>query len=320
LDPSPLLQAIKEDPILRKRKLIAEAWDAVGLYQLGSFPKWGPWSEWNGRYRDIIRRFIKGSNDKAGLFANALCGSDFLYHNTTPLASINFITAHDGFCLRDLVSYQGKHNWANGEMNRDGCNHNDSWNCGIEGLTKDPHIIELRERQMRNFWLALFLSQGIPMILMGDEYGHTRHGNNNPYSQDNELNWFLWYELEDNPHIFLFVQSLIAFRKKHPELRQTHFISSEAIDWHGHHPNQPDWSQTSRFVAFSTKGAEKLYIAFNAHYLSADVELPPESAWKTIVNTQYSWGQQWFNGNGPTLGRSVQMPPHTALLAISSDV
>ena len=171
LDPSPLLQAIGQDPLLSKRKLIAEAWDAVGLYQLGSFPKWGPWSEWNGRYRDVVRKFLKGTNDKAGLFANALTGSDFLYHNATPLASVNFVTAHDGFCLRDLVTYQLKHNWPNGEMNRDGSNHNDSWNCGIEGLTQDPNIKALRERQMRNFWLALLLSQGIPMMLMGDEYG-----------------------------------------------------------------------------------------------------------------------------------------------------
>jgi len=291
LDPSPLIVAIKRDPILSQRKLIAEAWDAVGLYQLGCFPKWGPWSEWNGRYRDILRRFIKGSNDKTGLFANALFGSEFLYHNDTPLASINFITAHDGFCLRDLVTYQSKHNWPNGEMNRDGCNHNDNWNCGVEGLTKDPHIIELREKQMRNFWLALLLSQGIPMLLMGDEYGHTRHGNNNPYVQDNELNWFLWYELEENGHIFDFVQQLIAFRKKHPELHQAHFLASDSIDWHGHTPYQPDWSPTSRFVAFSTKGPKPLYIAFNAHFLTAEVELPSNCPWQTVVNTQYGWDQ-----------------------------
>src|SRR6185295_8565497 len=147
------------------------------------------------------------------------------YHSSSPLASVNYVTAHDGFCLRDLVTYQSKHNWPNGEMNRDGCNHNDNWNCGAEGLTKDPHINALRGQQMRNFWLALFLSQGIPMILMGDEYGHTRHGNNNPYPQDNEINWFLWYELEENEPMFQFVQSLIAFRKKHAEFRQTDFLT-----------------------------------------------------------------------------------------------
>jgi isoamylase/glycogen operon protein len=314
LDPSPLLAAIQQDPILSKRKLIAEAWDATGLYQVGSFPKWGPWSEWNGRYRDIIRRFIKGTNEKAGLFANALCGSDFLYAHYTPLASVNFITAHDGFCLRDLVTYQSKHNWANGEKNRDGSDHNDSWNCGAEGPTKDPNILALREQQMRNFWLALLLSQGIPMILMGDEYGHTRHGNNNPYVQDNELNWFLWYELEEKQPIFQFVQDLITFRKNHPEFRQTHFLSSQAIDWHGYHPFQPDWSPTSRFVAFSTKGEKRLYIAFNAHYMTAKVELPGDSSWRTIVGTQYDWGGQWFEKEGPILKGTVDMPPHTALL------
>src|SRR5690606_18241202 len=174
----------------------AEAWDAAGLYQLGSFPKWGPWSEWNGRYRDHVRRFLKGTDKEVGRFATALCGSEPLYYAYSPLCSINFITAHDGFSLRDLVTYQQKHNESNGEMNRDGSDQNDNWNCGTEGPTQDLNILELRERQMRNHLLALFLSLGIPMLLMGDEYGHTRLGNNNPYVQDNEINWFLWNELE----------------------------------------------------------------------------------------------------------------------------
>lgn len=316
LDPSPLLHAIQQDPILKERKLIAEAWDAVGLYQLGSFPKWGPWSEWNGRYRDIVRRFIKGTNGKAGLFASALCGSEFLYSNASPLASVNFITAHDGFCLRDLVTYQDKHNWANGELNRDGCNHNDSWNCGVEGPTKDPQIKELRERQMRNFWLALFLSQGIPMVLMGDEYGHSRHGNNNPYVQDNELNWFLWYELEEKEAMIDFVRGLLAFRKKTPEFRRTSFLTPEMIDWHGLKVNQPDWSDSARFVAFSTKGAGKFYVAFNAGYSDITVELPPGD-WYVIVDTKNDWAKHWFDGKGQKLERLIQMPPHTAILASS---
>lgn len=319
LNPSPLLLALAQDPILSQRKLIAEAWDAAGLYQVGSFPNWGPWSEWNGKYRDIVRRFIKGTNGKAGLFANAFCGSDFLYHNASPLASVNFITSHDGFCLRDLVTYQNKHNWPNGEMNRDGCNHNDSWNCGIEGLTKDKTIQELRERQMRNFWLALLLAQGIPMILMGDEYGHTRHGNNNPYVQDNELNWFLWYELEEKPHMFHFVQTLIAFRKSHPELREPHFLELHALDWHGALPYQPDWSGTSRFIAFSTKQGQRLYIAFNANYLPIDVQLPSDATWRVFVDTNLGWEQLERKEKGPVITGPYHMAAHTALIAVTSE-
>jgi len=314
LDPPPLIHAIGQDPLLASRKWIAEAWDATGLYQLGSFPKWGPWSEWNGKYRDATRRFLKGTCGKAGVFANVFCGSEVVYRNASPLASVNFITAHDGFCLRDLVTYQLKHNWPNGEMNRDGSNSNDSWNCGAEGMTQDPTILELRERQMRNFWLALLLSQGIPMILMGDEYGHTRHGNNNPYVQDNEINWFLWYELEENQAMFQFVKELIAFRKKHPELRRTEFFPSDGLDWHGALPHQPDWSWSSRFIAFSTKEKTPLYIAFNAHYQPASIELPDGIEWKMIVNTQRGWDEQWFRGNGPKI-QKMEMAPHTVVVA-----
>lgn len=287
--PSPIIRSIAKDPILAKVKLIAEPWDAGGLYQIGQFPHWGPWSEWNGRYRDIVRKFIKGTDGEAGLFANALCGSQMIY-SKTPLSSVNFITAHDGFSLRDLVSYQQKHNMANGEMNQDGSNENDSWNCGVEGATNDPKIISLRERQMRNFLLVLFVSQGIPMLVMGDEYGHTRNGNNNPYVQDNELNWFLWDKQDSD--LFAFTAELIAFRKKHADFRSTRFLKDSEIEWHN------NWDHHTRFVACTLQ--RKFYIAFNAHFHEANIELPP-GKWRQIVHT--AKGE-----------KSTHLPPHSSVL------
>ena len=189
LDHPPIIEAISRDPILAKTKLIAEPWDPGGLYQVGRFH--GRFSEWNGRFRDEVRSFIKGTGD-TNLFTQRILGSPDLY--MTPTRSINFITAHDGFTLRDLVSYNEKHNEANGEEGRDGENNNTSWNCGVEGQSDDPAIRDLRERQVSNFLLALFVAQGIPMLLMGDEYGHTRNGNNNTWCQDNDLNYFQWGE------------------------------------------------------------------------------------------------------------------------------
>lgn len=303
----PLLQAIAQDPILSRVKLIAEAWDAAGLYQLGTFPKWGHWSEWNGRYRDVVRRFIKGTDGKAGLFANVLCGSEMIYHSAqTPLCSVNFITAHDGFCLRDLVTYQQKHNFANGEGNRDGSDNNDNWNCGSEGPTHDPQISALRERQMRNFLLALFLSQGIPMLLMGDEQGHTRLGNNNPYVQDNRINWFLWDE--QNPKIFTFVRALLAFRKQHPVFRHASFLKEEEVEWHTH------WDETSRLVVFTLKKDPALWIAFNANYEPVSLDLPPGS-WTQLVNTEEDW---IFHQDEKTLQGTIELPPYSAHLLIHS--
>ncbi len=305
----PLIEAISKDPQLSHLKLIAEAWDAAGLYQLGAFAKWGPWSEWNGRFRDITRRFMKGTNGKAGLFASVLSGSQFLYH-TTPTSSVNFITAHDGFCLRDLVSFQHKRNLDNGEENRDGANDNDNWNCGVEGITQDVHIELLRERQMRNFLLALFLSQGIPMLLMGDEYGHTRRGNNNPYVQDNELNWFLWDECEKNIHIVNFVSDLIAFRKHHSELRLTTPPNPQDIQWHGKNPNAPDWSYDSRLVALSV-GA--IYVCFNAHPVPIEITLP-RNDYHLVLNTEKNWKDNYLKTDGPIVEQVVTLAPYSAIL------
>lgn len=287
----PLIRAISKDPVLANCKLIAEAWDAAGLYQVGSFPDYGRWAEWNGKYRDTVRRFIKGMEGQAGAFAEVLCGSQDLYGSRSPQASINFVTAHDGFSLHDLVSYNQKHNEANGEDNRDGANDNESWNCGHEGPVNDPKITQLRERQMRNLHVALMVSLGIPMILMGDEYGHTRNGNNNTWSHDNELNWFLWNELEKNENFFRFFRLMIDFRKKEKILCRTAFLKKEEVDWHGLASFHPNWHSDSRFIAYKLKDFEShqsLYIAFNASPSRLTVQLPdppPQRKWHRIVDT-----------------------------------
>ncbi|MCX6987449.1 MAG: glycogen debranching protein GlgX [Chlamydiae bacterium] len=288
----PIIQKINEKAELLHVKLIAEAWDAAGLYQVGSFPGQGRWSEWNGKFRDAVRTFMKGTDGAAGAFASALCGSEDLYGKTgSAYLSINFITAHDGYTLRDLVSYQEKHNEANGEKNQDGANDNLSWNCGFEGATDNPQILQLRQKQIKNFCSALFLSIGTPMMLMGDEYAHTREGNNNPYCQDNQANWFLWNEQEKNTNLFNFYKGLIHFRKEHAHLFcRTCFLTPNDVTWHGHQPKQPDWSPHSRFVAYTLhhiKGND-VYIAFNADYREATVVLPDtkdQKKWYRTMDT-----------------------------------
>jgi isoamylase len=288
----PLIFAMTSDPVLADVKLIAEAWDAGGLYQVGSFPGEGRWYEWNGKYRDVMRRFIKGTNDQVGEFAKAISGSQDLYgRDKGPYHSINFITAHDGFSLRDLVSYQDKRNLENGEDNHDGTNQNDNWNCGEEGATHNRKIIQLRERQMRNYHVALMIALGTPMILMGDEYGHTRKGNNNAYCQDNELNWFLWNELEKEEGFARFHRLMIQFRLKNPLLKRKEFLKDTDVDWHGLIPHKPNWSADNRFVAytlFDSIHSEDIYIAFNAHFTPAHIQLPSPSKgkkWYRIVDT-----------------------------------
>ncbi len=274
----PLIEALTHDPILANTKLIAEAWDAGGLYQVGSFPGKGRWAEWNGKYRDCVRRFLKGTDGAVGEFATRLSGSEDLYgKGKFPGQSINFITAHDGFTLADLVSYNEKHNLDNGEENRDGDNNNESWNCGVEGETDDPAILALRERQMKNHHLALMLSQGVPMILMGDEYGHTKLGNNNTWGHDSRLNWFQWDTLEQRASFFRFYQKVIAFRKNHPLLTRSQFLKDHDIQWHGMEPQKPDWGEKSRFIACTLPDPinhYSLYVAFNAYFHEVTVHLP----------------------------------------------
>lgn len=227
---SAFFDILHQDPILSQVKLIAEPWDVgEGGYQVGNFPV--GWAEWNGKYRDTIRRYGKGDGGQMAELAYRLTGSSDLYgmSGRRPFASVNFITAHDGFTLHDLVSYNHKHNDANGEHNRDGTDDNASWNCGMEGPSHDPQIVELRERQKRNFLTLLFLSQGVPMLCGGDEIGRTQQGNNNAYCQDNKISWFDWNLDHTQLELLAFVRSLIALRKKHPVLRRRRFFQGRHI-------------------------------------------------------------------------------------------
>lgn len=298
---APLVEAISKDPVLANTKLIAEAWDAGGLYQVGGFYPGKRWSEWNGKYRDVVRRFIKGTHGHKTAFATALSGSQDLYGwRESPACSVNFITAHDGFSLADLVTYNQKHNLDNGEENRDGFDHNDSWNCGFEGHSSNKKVVFLRERQIRNFTLALILSQGIPMIIMGDEYAHTRHGNNNTWCQDNELNWFLWNRLETRPGFHRFFKSLIQFRNSEPLLRRDNFLSDQDVSWHGTMPNLPDWEKDNNLVALSlnTDQGPQIYAAFNASHIPITINIPqtnPGFIWHWIVNTHNPSPEDFFD-------------------------
>ncbi|MFW6366956.1 MAG: glycogen debranching protein GlgX, partial [Spirochaetota bacterium] len=277
----PLIERIESDPILSKTKIIAEAWDAAGAYQVGQFP--GRWAEWNGRYRDDVRRFWRGDDGMAGAFATRIAGSSDLYTNNgrSPLSSINFITSHDGFTLNDLVSFSAKHNYENGEDNRDGDNNNFSYNYGVEGPAVTPYIESVRKKQIKNLLLTLFCSQGVPMLLSGDEMRRTQQGNNNAYCQDNEISWLDWRFLDRHSDIFNYTKALIAFRQQHPVLKRSHFVEptekqtlDSELSWHGTLPFSPDWSNGSKFVAvmYNGNGAipsqgspdNDIYIAFNA--------------------------------------------------------
>lgn len=292
LNEPPLIDMMSNDPVLRGVKLIAEAWDLGGLYQVGSFPHWGVWSEWNGQFRDAVRLFIKGTEGTAGLFAQCLCGSPHLYQGggRKPWHSINFVTAHDGFTLADLVSYNQKHNVANGEDNNDGENHNNSWNCGEEGEDVSVQVQRLRQRQLRNFFVALMISQGVPMITMGDEYGHTKGGNNNTYCHDNFINYFRWDDKSADPHGFHRFASLMTnFRRRTESLGLGDFPTGERLEWHGIFPGTPDWTESSKFVAFTLVDQQKreLYIAFNASHLPVMVTLPDRigAKWYPLIDT-----------------------------------
>jgi isoamylase len=323
LNNAPIVEAISLDPILADTKLIAEAWDAGGLYQVGGFYPGNRWSEWNGRYRDVIRKFIKGTAGHKSAFATAICGSQDLYGwRGTPTCSINFVTCHDGFSLADLTSYNNKHNEANGEDNRDGFDHNDSWNCGAEGFSNNKKIIFLRERQMRNFLLALMVSQGIPMLLMGDEYAHTRKGNNNTWCQDNELNWFLWNQQEGRPAFFDFVKFLIQFRKDSPLLSRPEFLTPENITWHGLTLNNPDWLNDNGLVAFTLNNPDRspgLYIAFNAFHIAQSIAIPhpgKKKHWYWVINTHNAAPEDFFDDENSLRfdSHGFRIPSYTAIM------
>jgi isoamylase len=295
----PLPWSIELSSVLVERPLIAEAWDAAGLYQIGAFPGMR-WAEWNGQYRDTIRRFVRGDGGLLGEVATRIAGSSDLYDERTPSSSVNFVTCHDGFTLADLVSYNEKHNEANGEGNRDGNNDNMSWNCGAEGPSADPEVCARRERQVRNFMAILFLSQGVPMILAGDEVLRSQDGNNNAYCQDNELSWFDWRRLDTQGDMLRFVRELIALRKRHPSLRRSRFLAGKPrpgstlpdIEWHGERLHEAPWNDPgARLLAFTLAGVENgeepLHVVFNMSDDARSVALPAISglAWQRAVDT-----------------------------------
>jgi glycogen operon protein len=271
---------------LAETKIIAEAWDAAGLYQIGYFPGYR-WAEWNGRYRDDIRRFAKGETGLISAVASRIAGSSDIYQTSghLPINSVNFIACHDGFTLNDLVSYNEKHNDANGENNNDGANDNNSWNCGWEGETEDAEIEQLRERQIRNMTAILMLSQGGHMIVAGDEIRRTQKGNNNAYCQDSDISWFDWELAEKNRHMFRFFKEMIAFRKRHPILQRSRFFTGEInkrglmdIAWHGCRLACPGWDDPNCMVlAFTMGGFEgdaDLHVMLNMGWENVAFDIP----------------------------------------------
>jgi isoamylase len=295
----PVVWAIELSDILADTKIVAEVWDAAGAYQIGYFPGYR-WAEWNGRYRDDIRRFVKGDPGLVGAVASRIAGSADIYQGSghLPINSINFVTCHDGFTLNDLVSYNAKHNEANGEGNRDGADNNLSWNCGVEGPTDNLEVEGLRRRQIKNFIAILMLSQGVPMICGGDEVRRSQRGNNNPYCQDNEISWFDWSLVDKDREIFRFCQRMIDFRKRNRALRRSEFFTGETnarglidIAWHACRLSSPGWSDpNSRALAFTLAGREQdqdIHVMMNMYWESLDFELPPLSgrAWSRAVDT-----------------------------------
>ncbi|MEG0615395.1 MAG: alpha-amylase family glycosyl hydrolase, partial [Oscillospiraceae bacterium] len=293
----PLLELLAHDPILSRTKLIAEAWDAGGLYQVGKFSFWGRWAEWNGKYRDDMRQFLKGNCSSAAAIADRIVGSPSLYGSRDASVSINFLTCHDGFTLNDLVSYNNKHNESNGEDNRDGTDDNNSWNCGYEGKTSDVGINFLRTKQIKNAFTILLLSRGIPMILSGDEFANTQFGNNNAYCQDNEISWLDWEDFKKNVDVFRYVKKLIAFRMEHPVLRNSKFADNEnptgypEISWHNIKPWSLDMSKPSLTMAimyaesakkYSLEEDSFIYFAMNMHWEQHYFELP-------ILPSEFKW-------------------------------
>jgi glycogen operon protein len=299
----PVLWSIEFSSTLARTRLIAEAWDAAGLYQLGNFPGFR-WAEWNGDYRDVVRRFVRGEEGLVAQLASRIGGSSDLFGDGgLPVNSINFITCHDGFALHDLVSYNGKHNEANGEDNRDGINENYSWNCGIEGPTADPSVTALRRRQARNFMAILLLSQGAPMLLAGDEVLRSQNGNNNAYCQDNATSWFDWSRLTSEHDMLRFTREMIALRRRHPSLRRRRFLTGADgsglrglpdIRWHGSALDCPGWKdQGSRCLAFTLAAREpeepELHVMMNMHAEAVSMMVPSVAGrdwWRAVDTAQ----------------------------------
>lgn len=332
-----VLAEISHDPILSNTKIIAEGWDAAGLYQVGGFPP--GWAEWNAKFRDDVRAFIKGDSGLVSEISKRITGSAdlFYYKNRKPYHSINFITAHDGFTLSDLVSYNSKHNKQNGENNNDGNNHNISWNCGIEGKSKNPTIISLREKQMKNLFSILMISQGTPMMFSGDEMKFSKEGNNNTYCHDNKYNWLNWKLLEKNNIFFNFCKYMINFRKKHPVLRRKGFLEGIDTDgnkrldisWHGIIPYSPDWSENSHSIAFMMDGAKtetgakeddnNIYVAINTYWQPLNFQLPqpaPHKKWHIAINTAKAIGYYPFGEEKKIIHTEITVNERSIIILI----
>ena len=333
----PLIEELAHDPVLANCHLIAEAWDAGGLYQVGHFPDYGRWMEWNGKYRDAARRFLKGDPGVVGEIVQRILGSPDLYQaaGRKPSASVNFITCHDGFTLRDLWSYNEKHNLENGEANRDGSDWNASWNCGVEGETDDPEILALRLRMQKNALALLFLSQGVPMIAMGDECGRTQRGNNNAYCHDEPWNWLDWSLTAAEGGILRFAREIARFRAAQPALRRGEFFTGRDtvvsgypdISWHGVKAWKPDWGFNSHSVAFLLCGRHAqaaggpphfLYAVFNMYYEPLTFELPvlpKKLRWRRAIDTAAPEPADIFADGGEPL-----LEDQTALTATERSV
>lgn len=326
----PLLSRIAEDPILRETKLIAEAWDVGGAYEVGSFSH-RRWAEWNGRYRDDVRRFWRGDAGMLGIFASRIGGSSDIYAKSGkgPECSINFITSHDGFTLNDLVTYRDKHNDANGENNRDGLDVNFSDNYGIEGETKNPAIESTRKRQIKNFLLTLLISRGVPMLLGGDEFRRSQQGNNNPYCQDNETSWYDWNNLKQHEEIHRFTRRMIAFRKAHPILSKEQFYTDQEIRWFDTRREYPDWNN-SWIKAFACQIQESqdssLYVMFNASGEAIDFTLPSPSAikaWHLAFDTSQDEPEDALAPIPSSLalsGGSYRVEAHSSVILLSQPI
>ena len=326
---APLLEGIAEDPILRDVKIIAEAWDAGGAYQVGGFST-KRWTEWNGLFRDDVRRFWIGDAGMIGAFARRICGSSDLYQSSGkgPARSLNFVTCHDGFTLNDLVSYKQKHNDENGEFGRDGSDANYSDNCGVEGASEDPAVEGMRIRLIKNFLLTLFISRGVPMLLGGDEFRRSQRGNNNAYCQDNEVSWFDWSLLQRHAEIYRFTRGMIAFRKAHPVLRKEEFYTDAEIKWFAPDGGTPHWAdqQQKSFACLIVGELEPdLFLLLNADTRSIDFSipiLPAGRVWRLAVDTSRIAPDDLFEPGKEPLSqgqKGFRLEPRSSAILLTAD-
>ena len=331
----PVLWDIESDPALAGTKMIAEAWDAAGLYQVGSFVG-DSWKEWNDRFRDDVRDFVRGVNDSVGRAADRLVGSPSIYgwKEREPEESINFLACHDGFTLNDVVSYNHKHNEENGEDNRDGSEENRSWNCGVEGPTDDPAIETLRNRQVKNFFTAVMLSGGVPMFVMGDEVRRSQRGNNNAYCQDNNTSWFDWNLLSKHTDVLRFVKLLIERRvirdvdHERRRMSLSQVLSEQKHAWHGVRLNQPDWSSFSHSIVIGGELKSEgvlVHVILNAYWEPLDFELPilrdGRENWRRWIDTALDPPNEIceWNSEPPVLGTTYRAGPRSVVVLIAGN-